>query len=384
MIERTTDRSSRAAARARRVRRSAWQNLFADPVRKVISLALAIGLWILVNNQVTDQKRELCRLSNAEHVADSGEFQLVIQLPGEQFRVKSFSNPIDDKPLTSIEVSLEAPQLQLRNMLANPMLFVKPRQGEINQNDSTFVFDQTDLRSTDDALVRAIREIQPRRVSVKLERVETEVYALKKDTVDVALPDASLFPYFQERLRLDKAVFTPSQVTLRGPKSALAAAKRTPLFKFDLSKAGSTTEPNIIARVVETRPEGIEIEGLPIEVSVPLDPQFDRYELVVPVLVDHVGRPTTAMVDYEHDATVPVSLLVSGELTGTLSRMSPAEREAWARDRARVYVHLDRDWSGRAQIFLGTLMLTEAHYERGRHYRTDAPVSVQIRPKKGP
>ena len=72
---------------------------------------------------------------------------------------------------------------------------------------------------------------------------------------------------------------------------------------------------------------------------------------------------------------------MSVPLAGVLSRMSAAERNAWAKANARVDVRLDDEWHEQTQVLLGNLRLTDPHYERGRHYQTDSGLSVQIRPK---
>lgn len=374
----------RAANRPRR--KGLWRDLFADPVRKLIALALATLLWLFLDSQITDRAELSFKLIGERQAKEAAEPDLqnsyVVVLAPPGYRVTGFRNHMTNAETTFVEVMFEAPQHVLRNALTAPGLFVQPGPSDINQQTNMIVFDKDDLRSTDAVVLKALREMKPRRVDVLFERIEEKPLVLDKGVLRVTYPDAKVFPDFVERLRLDAAVFAPQQVTLRGPRSVINEVTRgQPLFTLDLTQAGGSTEPKLSAVLTPANIDRLSIEGGPVTITVPLDPQFESCELTVPVLVDSIGRGAPRSDDIEYDPTLTVRVRVSGELAGVLSRMSAAERDAWAKANARVDVRLDDEWHQQTLVLLGNLRLTDPHYERGRHYQTDSGLSVQIRPK---
>lgn len=383
MSAKPTDRA-RAATRPRH--KSLWRDLFDDPVRKLIALALATLMWLFLDSQITDEIKPTFKLIGERQAKEADQSEVresyVVVQPPTGFRVTGFRDYMTNAEATFVEVTFEAPQHVLRNALGAPGWFVQPRQADINPQTNMFVFDKDELRSADPVVVKALRDMKPRRVNVLFERVDEKPVVLDKNAVRVIYPDSKTFPDFPNRLRLDTATFAPQLVTLRGPRSLLADATRSePLFTLDLSLAGGTMESKIVAILAPATIERVNIEGGPVTITVPIEPQFESYELTVPVLVDVVGRTPPRADDFEFDTTVKVNLRVSGELAGVLSRMSDSDREAWAKANARVDVSLDNDWRNQTQLLLGTLRLTEVRYERGRHYQTAGTLSVQIRPK---
>ena len=370
-------------------RRSILRSLVADPVRKLLALALAVPLWIFLDSQVTVPKTEGFRLVTADSAAEPDTYPLKIDLAAnEQYRVKGFRNNVDDSELKSVDITFKGPKHIVTAILDAPEVFVRPPDGAINPQTNLFVFDRTDIRSSDPNVVNAIEEMKPRRVTVVLERVATEQFALSMSRVQVEYPDPVRFPDFRARLRVDAADFGERgerHVTLKGTRQQIEATIRDerPLFRLDLRTFGTTTAPQVAAPLSLLPGYDLTVVGSAINVSIPLDPKFEDYEMKVPVLLDTLARASAATENFEADATVNVKLSVSGELAGSLSTLpAGAPRDEWAREHARVDVRLPADWDGNAQIFLGTLRLTDPHYQRGRDYQGVNTLSVQVRLKK--
>lgn len=384
MSERTADRS-RIAGKPRRPRW--WRNLMADPVRKLLALALAILLWIFLDSQISESKGVKFKLIGERMAKEETEAEIrdshIVVHPPAGYRIVGFRDHMTAAPIKddTVEVTFEAARNYLRNILSDPSLSVRPRQEEMNPRASTVMFDMSELQAPDYAVVKAIRDMKPRRVDAVLERVDERPVALDKSFVKVVYPEDSRD--FQERLRLDAASFAPPQVTLQGPRSVTETAHTgVPIFLLDLSNAGGVNEPKIVAALTAIPPQNVTILGGPVTITIPLDPRFEQYDILVPVLVDQTCRSTQAD-DFEYDQALPVTLFVSGELAGILSRMKDAsELNTWAKRSARVIVQLDDSWHHDAQLLAGMFLLLEPRYERGRHFRTSpAALQVQIRPK---
>lgn len=365
-------------------RRTILRSLVADPVRKLLALALAVPLWIFLDSQVTVPKTEGFRLVTADSAAEPDTYPLRIDLAAnEQYRVKGFRNSVDDSELKSVDITFKGPKHVVTAILDAPEVFVRPR--DINPQTNQFVFDRADIRSSDPNVVNAIDEMKPRRVTVVLERVATEQFVLSMSRVQIEYPDPVRFPDFRARLRVDATEFGERHVTLKGTRQQIEATMRDerPLFRLDLRGFGTTTAPQVAASLSLLPGYDLTVVGGATNVSIPLNPKFEDYELKVPVLLDTLARASDGTENFEADATVNVKLSVSGELAGSLSTLpAGAMRDEWAREHARVDVRLPADWDGNAQIFLGTLRLTDPHYQRGRDYQGVNTLSVQVRLKK--
>lgn len=367
-------------------RRGGWRGLFADPVRKLFALALATLLWLFLDSQITERMSVTFKLIGPRMASEAAQSEIqdshIVVHPPNGYRVVGFRDHLTNTDLTFVVITFEAAQHLLRSAIASPGLNVQLRQAEINKTTNIYVFDSDDLLAPDPAVIKAISEMTPRRIDVLLEPIEERPLALDKNALRIEYPDRKAFPDFPDRLRLDEAVFTPAQVILRGPKSVIGDVGRTdPLFVLDLSRSGGTNEPRVTGELQPIPIDRLLIDGLPVSVSVPLSPRFEPVELTVPVLVDAVGRSTPPG-EFVYEPAVKVTLMVSGELAGALSRLqTQAERDAWARQNARVDIRLDDYWRNEDQTMIGTLRLIDPHYERGRHYRTDETISVRFRPK---
>lgn len=366
-------------------RRSILRSLAADPVRKLLALALAVPLWIFLDSQVTVPKSERFPLVAKGTAADSDLYPLLIDLAAnEQYRVKGFRDSVDEAELKSVELTFKGPKHLVAAILDAPDVFVRPRAGAINPLTNVFVFDRSDIRSSDPNVVNTIEEMKPRRVAVVLERVATEQFVLAMSRVQVEYPDQVKSPDFRARLRLDAAEFSERHVSLRGTRVQIDAMMRDekPLFRLDLRGAGTTTAPRVSATLSLLPGSDLTVVGSSINVSIPLDPKFEDYELKVPVLLDTLARSPQPAEEFEVDPTANVRIRVSGELAGTLSTLAAgAPRDDWAREHTRVDVRVPGDYVD-GQILLGTLRLTDPHYQRGRDYQGVNTLSVQVRLKK--
>ncbi|MEZ5962994.1 MAG: hypothetical protein R3F56_04020 [Planctomycetota bacterium] len=386
MSEKTAERA-RPAGKPRR--RRFWRDLVADPVRKLLALALAILLWIFLDSQITESKSVEFKLIGERSASEAAEAEIrdshIVVHPPAGYRVVGFRDHMTAADIKDnlVEVVFEAPRHQLRNILAEPGLSVRPRQDEINQRTHTIMFDLSELQSQDYGVVKALRDMRPRRVDAVLERIDARSVTLDKSFVKIIYPDSNAHPDFSQRLRLDAAQFAPQEVFLQGPRSITEAAHTgVPLFELDLSGFGAYPEPKITRQLVPTPPDNVTIQGLPVTISIPLDPIFEQYEMSVPVIVDTANRSSPTASDFEFDPAMKVVLYASGELAGVLSSMKDAsELDKWAKRNARVVVRLDDDWRHDAQIYFGTFCLLDERYERRRSYRISGTLSVQIRPK---
>lgn len=382
-----SDKSSeRARSRSSARRNRFWRNLVADPVRKLLALALAILLWIFLDSQITDEKGMQLKLIGERSAREAVRSEIVdshiVVHPPSGWRVIGFRNHVTTEAITAVEVTFQAPQHQLARLMANPGLEVRPRPDELNLRTSTITFDLQSLQAQDYDVLKAIHEMTPRRVDVVLERVEEKAITLDRTHVRVIYPDSKEFPDFPERLRMDAAMFAPQQVTVQGPKS-LTDVRGVTLFTLDLSGLGSFPDPKIVTGLNPEPPGNVTIQGGPVTVTIPLDPSFEEFELNVPVQVDTEGRADPRTRDFEHDPTVPVTLSASGELAAVLSRMTDAELDEWVRRNARVLVLLfDDTWRGERQSMAANFWVLDPRYERGRHYYTKFAPAVVVRPKQ--
>lgn len=375
---------SRPTSKPRRSR--FWRNLFDDPVRKLLALALAILLWIFLDSQITQTEPAEFKLIGERSAKDTEQTEIrdshIVVKPPAGYRVVGFRDHMTAATISMVEVTFEAPQHQLRNIMTDPGLEVHLRTSDFNTHTGSIMFDRAELRSVNLVVLKAIHDMKPRRVDVRLEKIDEKAVTLDKSFVQVVYPDSKAYPDFAQRLRMDAAMFAPQQITLQGPRSVTGDTHNgAPIFKLDLTGVRTLNDPKVVTELIPLPLENVTIQGGPVTITVPLDPRFEPYEMTVPVLVDTASRSTPNADDFEYDPTIKVSVSVSGELAGMLSRMSDRELETWANRNARVWVQLDDDWRSQTQYLLGTFYLKDTHFERGRHYRTNAALSVQVRPK---
>lgn len=380
------------SARERRSRRgSFWRGVVADPLRKLLALALAVLLWIFLDSQVSDSKQLDFTLveDRGDIAADAGSGSdatwLRVRVPRESYTIAGFRNVVTQEPIRFVHLTIRGPKNQLAGMTQAPRLEVTAGTGDINTQAAVFEFDVNDLWSPDSSLTASIVDMEPRRVAVVLERTEGIKVLLNPSRLRVDYPDETEFPDFRARLRLEDAEYSDRELMVRGPKAVIDQLTPTDrqVFRIDLSDHGQVLGQSITAPL-SLLPEfqgQLRMEPALVTVRLPLDPRFEQYRVKVPVWVDTLACPEVSPSDLEWGREVEITLRVSGALAAKLSRMTPDELREWAHGEVRVVVRLPQHWTVGIETFLGYVWLADPHYHIGRDYQSDDKPPVQVGPR---
>jgi hypothetical protein len=346
------------------------RSLLADPLRKLLALALAIPLWIFLDSQVTKQVVVLLSLRpERQGVAGSAGASLELRLGNEPYTVRGFRDAVTEQEVNHVRIVFAGAKHVVETLQDDPVAYVRVTPGSVNPQTDLFEFDKNDIRSDDPNLRNALQEMTPRRVAVLLERSESHDVMLTHDMLSV-LPQGEL----AERVRLEQATFSPAQVRVSGPRARVEAFRsregKGKLFAVDLSGfAGSDrSEATQQIRVVEEFSD-LRIEPSRVTVSMPLDPRFETFEINAPVWVDTLTRANVDLSHYEIEQTKLIRIRASNQLAGQLSRYSQKQRDDWARSAVRLFTEIPAGWDGTATLLPATPLIVLPGLRRGKDYR---------------
>ncbi len=349
------------ATTARGEGKSLVRRLTADPWRKLVAASLAVGLWFWLDAQINVSTWRECRL----RLVDRGRGSIVepslgpvldILVPRREFSAVAFLDPTNgDRPIESVSLKFEGPKALIKKLDADERAMMEPTPAQLDP--PVFEFDQGSLTFDNDAFADALVSMMPERVKVVLARNRSRDLRLSHDYVFIRPPDPSLDQTFTARLDPKSARFDPETITLRGTESGLKELDKALheatelLFELDFTSQAKTTQREVKAEL-RLRPKwqelGIAVEQTPVEVVIPLRPEFKPFELEVPgQLVTSSTRFSPA--DFEPLGDVKVTLKAASPLDVELDIMDEQELRAWARRNLVVLVvlpetaTLDRD-----------------------------------------
>ena len=312
--------------------------LFSDPYRKLLALALALGLWFYLDEQVSD-KLELTLVIKAvpaESAAEVPRGTLPLPLPLGMFSVEDFRHADTDEAQTTVTLYFEGPKASIAELKRDHHFSVRPRDIDLDVTSIEFGVDDIDERKP---YIEMLTRMEPARIKVNLEALrEIEVIPNPEDAI-MWPPD--LYAALGARMRLEQATMRPPVATLEGPQSIINQV-RNPRFDFELTSQEKFLLTGKL-KLITNEPR-IKLIQRPV-VSIPLEPERRTFTIELPVLVDDGKLPPEARATWDWE---PVSMTATATIEAygdIVSRylMNAVSREDLASNYLRLIVTLEPD-----------------------------------------
>ncbi len=368
-----------------------WAGLWSDPWRKLLSIALAVGLWYWVDGYVSESKEfPACALRLADPAGGvrAGDAPLGssvdILVSPQEFAVKSFLDASGSgAPVTQVSLSFVGGKSTIAILGSILRATVDPSD-RLHRNTPTpfFEFEAADLQLRD-GLERATVRMVPARIRVELEPLETFELQPTPDLLQILFPASD--PSLSARLDRQAATFSPESITVTGSASDVRALERQldtpradaptePLFSVDLTSWAGTTHRAIrqvaAVHVYWTQTRRLRFEPPRVEVEFPVRPAYQSFELSVPVEL------LTFQTEYDADQFEPIedakiTLLVASPLDAELAGKQGAALQEWVRHNLCILAVLPADATpGQPTVIQGRLWFPDGRFVEGTHYRS--------------
>lgn len=370
----------------RRVR-GVFAAIVADPYRKLVAIALAMGLWFFVNNQIvgTLPPRSVPLVPVAS--ARTGERvlgnRLAVVLPMDRVVGKRFLD--GDTPIDDVTIVLSGPRYRI-DALENETLDLQVTAFATidfgTRNDVEFT--AADIRH---GIQGVTLEMRPARVRLEVERIDTWPVKLSLDNVELQLSDDG------GRLRRDTAEFTPDTATILGTAAALAQIRMPgpkPLRARLPKTAGTSRQVTAGVELAAPKELNLQLAETP-SVTIQLRPETTVFEFELPLVIDDLALPANQRGLFQPERTTQFARIVAGgDLRSTLTSLGEngdkARQQTWANANLRLLVQIPsiEPTSGpeivreARLLLLGPLQATVDRSECG----LEEPVSVILKKRK--
>ncbi len=306
----------------KRRRLGLWATLFADPYRKLAAAALAIGLWLFLNNQITLTIPRPLRLEaiGPQRVAGTVfSSRLAVVLPTDQVVGLRFLDGGNE--ISGVTITLSGPRYRVEALKDAPMdLQITTFLTQDWANVKSVDFSTSDITRNLSALEGVHLEMQPSRVTLEVGKLDDRSVPLNLDQVDL-LNDEILTP----RLRRDTASFSPDVARLLGPASSLAqfpAKGAKPLQARLRLPRGNERQLTAILELTAPAELGLRLAETP-SMTIQVLPVTQVYELDLPLRVDDLALPPDLRGLYRPVNMVQrVRIRAGGELQSKLVSLS--------------------------------------------------------------
>jgi hypothetical protein len=321
--------------------------LIDDPWRKLASLALAVAVWLWLSAQTDERWTEDLELSTESAEGQRAQRnEIRLSVPRDQLMVTGFVMPgQDSQPLSKAQVTVSGQKQYVDLVRRRGIGFV------VDPHDPERVAGRVNIvanRLTLDYLEpgKLTFELSPATIEARLSRVKTKPIKLDTTVVQPAFPSRE---DQRSRVQWGSAQFSPAQVTLVGPTSALDDLPQGPLFRVDLAKddidklAPDVTTLKARLQLLSTLADRrVRIEETSAEVLVPLVRHSRVFSLeLVPEIDFPEGTPPEERAAWRpRNSPVKVDLRsFSPALTEILSGTTPDRVESWKVKNCRLKVN---------------------------------------------
>jgi hypothetical protein len=326
--------------------------LAADPVRKLAALALAFGLWVLLDSQVTRTLELTMPLTSVGRLETaSGPFsrRVAIELPTNRVVGRNFYNANEPGPaMTELKIVFRGPRY-LIDSLENQQLdlritkFVNTDWSETTSVNFTAADVDRNLKALQDPAVQV--EMMPLAVRLEVERIESHSQPLSLEDVELVGLDAEL----AARLRRDTVRFAPDTARILGPASSLAGfpPRGGKPFRARLGSPGNAREITTILELTSPPEAGLRLAETP-SLTVQLMPVTEVFEVELPVVVDDAALPDEWRGLYRPEKpTELVRIRAGGNLRAQLVlRRADDKLDEFATEYLRLDVYVERPAPG--------------------------------------
>ena len=326
--------------------------LFADPYRKLAAVVLAIGLWLMLNLQVEDEKVLVMRLAVVDPQRKTSPLahQISVELPTDQVVGRRFFRA--DTVIDTATVVLRGSRGKIDTIDAFPIdlqvkgLLTGDRGDTASTTTVGFVeFTVADIEQTE-ALRDITIELQPSRIRLEVENIQSQPIDLSAAVVELHVDDPD---GFGKRLRLDTATYSPQRVHVLGLASSIEKFNlRAPGTKPLLARLKSAVNERQITTILELNaaPElGLRLKETTPSMTIQVLPFTEMFELEVQLDVDDLALPVELQGRYLIDPetrTKVVRIRAGGQLRTHLTFLrenaDQNKLRAWALENLRLNV----------------------------------------------
>lgn len=326
--------------------------LAADPVRKLVAVALAFGLWVLLDSQVTrtlELSMPLTSVGRLETASGPFSRRVAVELPTNRVVGRNFYNANEPGPaMTELRIAFRGPRY-LIDSLENQQLdlritkFVNTDWSETTSVNFTAADIDRTLKALQDPAVQV--EILPPAVRLEVERIESHSQPLTLEDVELVGVDTEL----AARLRRDTVRFAPDTARILGPASSLAGfpPRGGKPFRVRLGSPGNAREVTAILELTSPPEAGLRLAETP-SLTVQLMPVTEVFEVKLPVVVDDNALPAELRGLYRPEkAEELVRIRAGGNLRAQLVlRRADGKLDEFATEFLRLDVYIARPAPG--------------------------------------
>jgi len=348
--------------------------LLSDPYRKLVALALALALWFYLDNQVSATHTLRLDLTNVNQ--DSSQeldpAQLAVPIAHGLFVVDNYSNADTGETVAEVVLRFKGPKSRIQELQRSHRFAVRAR--ELEPTVGGFEFSVEDLTARQEYL-DMIESMSPARVRVNLSAVGDKTVTPNLALASFAYP-SGMDPDVPKRMRTDRAVLSPPNVVLEGPKAVLDQSNNYAFVVRDLRERGNSLEGQLV--LDSTGNTSLRL-AQPVLVTIPLEPVRRPYELEIPVLVDDAKLPEEQRGQWRPvHPTKLTTIQAYGDIEIRYLRGSNS-RNAFASEHLRLVVTLeyddrDKDTATREAVLMA-LKLTDINPQE---YRLAETITIDL------
>jgi hypothetical protein len=341
-----------------RRQRSRLPQWFADPYRKLAALALAIGLWFLLDNQVTRDLERTLRLEvkgPQNLVLGTAVSRLAVALPTDQVVGLRFLD--GTREIEEVKIRLRGPRYRIEALADSTLDLLVSRYLTLDDWSGRRRLDITssDIQRNSLSLQDVQIEMEPRYLALEIEKIDDRALPLSLDLVELIYDDQ-----LEPRLRRETASFSPDVARLLGPASSLAQfpAKDSKPLRARLRARTSDRQISSTLELLADPGLGLRLSETP-SLTIELRPVTQVFELELQVQVDDLALPVEQQGIYRPQAnTMRVRIRAGGQLRSTLVSLgedaSKARLTAWAHAFLRLAVFIPPPEGG--QVYSNTIV----------------------------
>jgi diadenylate cyclase len=366
---------------------SLWTRLSADPVRKLLAIALGVGLWFLLDSQITSvyaPALQLGTIASGETMPhDDGVNQLFVMLPPD--RIKRGFLDLNANPIDRVTISFRGPKSTIESLRTEGL-----KLGVALPNIAWDKVESADF--TVDDVQRTHRVFNDGSVTMTMDppRVRILVVGISSETVQVSADKIELSYGADDRLkarvREETFDFVPKFAHVVGPEQALQAFLAKKNEKLLRAQMVARQGERQLVAAVSLQPDfeqlGLRLKE-PVSLSVQLRPVMETFTLNLPVLVVDHTLPRDLRGQYQPETpTIETKVRAGGALLSRLKTFEDGPRAQWAKTNMflMVWIQPREDDSPYPTEFrqLARLHVLSPNENAG-DYDLDEPVSVLLR-----
>ncbi|MCA8941741.1 MAG: hypothetical protein KDB80_04205, partial [Planctomycetes bacterium] len=345
--------------------------LFGDPLRKLASIALAIVLWHLLDNQITKTATldlQLETVSSASHPGKKN--RLLVTIDAEQYFVEGFYDRRSGQRIERVRLELVGANILVDTLSENPGFRVTPEIEASGEDKVSVEFTIADVRPIEPKFAPLFEGASLTPSSIRVDLIRNSDLELALDPEHVQI-NAS--PQTERRLQKDSAEFTPRSVILLGPANQIELLQAmTPSFYVDIPdpQPSDTSVQGTLQIIEDPGLSKLRFQGKNPIIKIPLSVKFETVVVRVPYELDRKALPKEIRHQYtatEEEADIEIE--IGNRLALTFWNMNESDRQAWFRTHARLWVLVTEDQEAETDSYTPEFIIVGQEFREGIDYR---------------